>query len=88
MNLRKKVDELVVDLIHRFRKMAEKCSVQFPESQYISMGITRVHPRQKKKLVGQACADLSRLASRAVQFEYSSYERKKREELVEAEAHT
>lgn len=89
MNLRQKVDDRVGNFIKRFRKMADKYLVQFLESQYTSMSITRMHPQLKENMVGEACVDLYSLASRVVQIEqFIQLKEKRREEPVEAGAHT
>ena len=78
MNLRQKVDESPADFVERFRRLARKCSVQFPEAEYASMAISGMHPQLKEKLVGQACTDLNSLATRAVRIEQFIQEKEKK----------
>ena len=58
MNL-KQVDELVVDLLERFKKLRSRCNVYFLEFEYANIVIGNMHLQLREKLIAHECSNLT-----------------------------
>jgi len=57
MNIRQQANKLSANFFQRFRKMAEKCPIKFPDVEYAST-VINMHTQLKDKLLGQTYHDV------------------------------
>lgn len=45
------INELVTDLLERFKNVKSKCNIQLPEAKYALIAVNNMHPQPRKKLI-------------------------------------
>lgn len=70
MNLKQQVNVSTTNFVEMFRKKAEKCYVQFRETEYAFMIISGMYFQLKDKMEGEACNDLNEVEYQEICIEW------------------